>query len=101
MAAAPVRPASKLCEYCHERRAIHRDHVVPRSLLRRFHGNVPAHLLELAFSCGLCNWRKQARRLIPESWAPRLAELTALFPGTPWRVWDGNPKSPAYSAVHV
>ena len=97
----PRAAAENLCAYCGVNRAIHSDHVVPKSLLKK-------HLELRAFtwlaakvpSCGECNWRKGTRRLVPPSWASKVAALNELLPGTEWRVWDGNPASKAFARVH-
>jgi 5-methylcytosine-specific restriction endonuclease McrA len=85
------------CAYCGTRRAVHRDHVVPKSHRRR--SDLPDDLRDTVPSCFDCNIRKGARKLVPVSWADRIPLLQEYIPG-PWRVWDGDPKSPAFTAVH-
>lgn len=90
-----------LCAYCNERPAIHADHVVPASVVRRqkrMQKPVPEHLQGKVKSCGECNWRKLTRLLIPESWEDRLDELNALGIGI-FRVWKGDVKEPAYAGT--
>ena len=88
-----------MCSYCGVRRAVHLDHVVPKSYRRKaaihpvLAGTVPA--------CFRCNSLKGTRRLIPASWADKLTLLSIEYPGTPWRVWDGDTMSPAFREVHV
>ncbi|HXH10348.1 MAG TPA: hypothetical protein VNP04_11375 [Alphaproteobacteria bacterium] len=86
------------CAYCGVRRAIHADHVVPASLLRK-RPDVPARLRILVAACGECNWRKMTRRLVPPSLAYLVPELNEAFPGTPWRVWRGSVDEPAFREV--
>jgi hypothetical protein len=92
------------CAYCQKRRAVNRDHVVPRSLVKRLKGrplrsDIPEELLVTVPACLFCNTGKGTRRLVPPSWADRVALLNELIPGKPWRVWDGDTKSPAYREV--
>lgn len=105
---------SGVCAYCQKRPAVNRDHVVPKSLRkkreaeakwtkRRMRGHdyaclkeIPSDLLLTVPSCFECNIRKGARRLVPRSWADKLPLLNDLFPGVPWRTWNGNPKSDAF-----
>lgn len=88
------------CAYCRERYAVNRDHVVPKSYRKhRPTDSIPTHLRETVPACFQCNLRKGTRRLVPPSWADRLDELNEVLPGVPWRVWDGNPKAPAFSEV--
>lgn len=86
------------CAYC-GKRAIHTDHVIPRSLAKK-HPELPAELLATVRSCGPCNWLKLTRRLVPPSWSDRIDTLNELLPGTPWRVWTGGMLEPAYRDVH-
>lgn len=87
------------CSYCGKARAVNQDHVVPKSYRKKMAihpvlaGTVPA--------CFRCNNLKGTRRLIPASWADKLTLLAQEFPGTPWRVWDGDTKSDAYRGVHL
>lgn len=85
---------SKLCAYCGKRRAVNSDHVVPRSLARRF-PDMPAELRATVPSCFDCNIRKGTRKLVPPSWEPYIPGLTLLIPGH-WRVWHGDPSEPAF-----
>lgn len=94
------------CAYCGHRRAVQRDHVVPRSLAKRLKGrtlrrDIPSELLVTVPACMFCNTGKGTRRLVPPSWADKVSVLNELIPGTPWRVWDGDTKSPAYKDVHL
>lgn len=96
------------CAYCGARRAVNREHVIPRSLVRTYNRyapidapSIPAEWLAVVGACFDCNTRKGNRRLVPPAWANRINQLNRFFPGTPWRVWDGDPLSPAFREVHV
>lgn len=94
------------CAYCTLRPSVSRDHVVPKSLRKRVmckwviktgicrckvkHRAVPIELLELVPACFRCNTTKGTRRLVPQSWEPRISLLNEHFPGTPWRTWAGD-----------
>ena len=99
-----------ICVYCHERRAVNADHVIPRSVVKnrltktwekvsatrrlptvcdRTGEPVDPSLLLTVESCHECNVRKMSRLLIPASWADRLDDLNALNIGT-FRIWDGS-----------
>ena len=86
------------CAYCGKRRAVNKDHVVPKSVAKRY--VLPTDLRETVPSCFECNIRKGARKLVPPSWENRLTELNFWVPGA-WRVWDGDPMSPAFREVHL
>lgn len=87
------------CAYCGKAMGITRDHVVPKSY--RVKGvEIPEALSATVAACYPCNLRKGARRLIPASWAGRIEELAAAFPGTQWRVWRGGSDEPAFREVH-
>lgn len=88
------------CAYCRERPAIHLDHVVPQSLVKKTRKPIPERLLVTVPSCGECNWRKQTRRLVPLSMTALVVELNEHFPGPPWRVWTGGLSEPGYREVH-
>lgn len=88
-----------MCAYCASARAVHMDHVVPKSLAKRH--DLPAEFTATVPACFACNTRKGARRLLPPSWADKVDELNELLPGTPWRVWAGSVDEPAYREVHV
>lgn len=87
------------CAYCKKNRAANFDHVVPKSYRKK--GAIHPLLSGTVPACFRCNMLKGTRRLIPESWADRLTLLSDEYPGTPWRVWHGSTKEPAYSEVHV
>ena len=91
------------CVYCKVRPAGNADHVVPKSLQRKYvqtTGNlVPQHLAGTVAACYQCNNLKGTRRLIPESWAKKLPALERHFPGVPWRVWSGGVDEPAFAEV--
>lgn len=87
-----------VCAYCRKRRAVNQDHVVPKSVAKRY--ELPMHLAKTVGSCFECNMRKGARKLVPPSWEKHLTELNFWVPGA-WRVWDGDPKSPAFREVHL
>lgn len=90
------------CAYCGKARGIHTEHVVPKQLLKKIdRSTVPAELLETVMACPACNWFKLTRRLVPPSWEDRLPLLTETFPGTPWRIWDGDVASEAYRGTFV
>ena len=90
-----------ICAYCQERRAVNADHVVPKSLRRKYKQHrkrearprIPHELLGTEPACFSCNIRKGARRLVPPSWAEKVPLLNAFFGGTPFRVWDGSLKA--------
>ena len=85
------------CAYCRKARAVNRDHVVPKSYRRK--APIPQELCGTVPACFACNIRKGNRRLVPASWADRLGLLESYYPGTPWRVWMGDVREPAYSEV--
>ena len=96
------------CAYCGVRKAVNRDHVIPRSLIRNYNRfapddapSIPAEWLEVVGACFECNIRKSSRRLVPPSWIKRVKALNRFFPGTPWRVWNGNPQAAAFREVHI
>ena len=105
---------TETCAYCGDL-ATTADHVVPRAVLGKHRSeralkgktcpckrhSVPVHLLELVAACERCNLLKLTRRLIPPSWADRLTLLQVMFPGTPWRVWHGDVREPAFREVHA
>lgn len=86
------------CAYCGQR-AIHQDHVVPKSY-RRIRP-IPDELSGTVPACGSCNWLKGQRRLVPPSWEDKLPALIEAYPGTTWRVWTGGLKEQAYRSVHT
>lgn len=88
-----------VCAYCRNAQAVNRDHVVPKSYRRK--APIPDDLAGTVPACFACNIRKGNRRLVPASWADKLAALEAAYPGTPWRIWNGDPKSSAYAEVHL
>ena len=88
-----------LCAYCRSRPAINHDHVIPRAIAKKRAGLIPDELLITVPACFECNIRKGTRKLVPPSWAAKIPALKELIPGQ-WRVWDGNPMSPAFTAVH-
>lgn len=86
------------CAYCGQP-AVHKDHVVPRSIVRRqkrMQRPVPEHLLGTVPACMTCNVNKLARCLIPASWAHLLDELNDLGIGK-FRVWRGGVDEKAYT----
>ena len=88
-----------LCAYCRRRLAVNRDPVIPKALLRRLLKaglDISAELLALEPACFECNVLKGTRKLVPPSWADKIPALKELLPG-PWRTWDGNPMSPAFT----
>jgi hypothetical protein len=97
-----------LCAYCRKAPAVDRDHVVPQSLMKthrvRLTALRKARLLPLTMkvlrqtvpACRACNFLKGNRRLVPASRAHLIPAYTEIFPGTPWREWDGDRNSPAY-----
>ena len=73
-----------LCSYCGKARAVHSDHIVSKSMRRRYPGwddvTVP--------SCFPCNILKGTRQIVPMDYEP-----FDQLPGTrPWMRWDGDPK---------
>jgi hypothetical protein len=92
-----------VCAYCGDK-AIHMDHVVPKSLQRKYHQQhgkkLPLDLAATVPSCGDCNWRKGTRRLVPPSWADKVDELNVLFFGSRFRVWAGDPQSEAFTGTY-
>lgn len=90
------------CAYCQQERAVNRDHVIPKSMAKKLRKRgvvIPEALLGTVPSCFACNTRKATRKLVPSSWADRIPALKEAIPGH-WRVWDGNPLSKSFSAVH-
>ena len=85
------------CAYCGQP-AIHMDHVVPKSLQRKWH--VPKEWKGTVPCCGPCNWRKGTRRLVPPSWEKHVEALNEFFGGSPFRVWHGDVSEPAFAQVH-
>jgi 5-methylcytosine-specific restriction endonuclease McrA len=92
------------CAYCQAARAVNWDHVVPRSLVRRYNRSapldapsIPAEWLVVVGACFACNIRKGSRRLVPPSWAKQVHALNRFFGGTPFRVWAGDTKEPAFA----
>lgn len=93
-----------LCAYCGERKAVSRDHVVPRALRKHYLPNrkvdqrpkIPRELMGTVVACAECNVRKATRRLVPPSWAEKIDALNAFFGGVEWRVWQGSTSDPAY-----
>lgn len=78
-------PLGGPCAYCGKARAVHREHIVPVALRRRYPEFDTAEWIVGA--CAECNLRKSVFRLCPPSHADRIGEL----PGkTPWRVWTGG-----------
>ncbi len=96
-------PARLSCAYCGAP-AIHMDHVVPKSLQRKYHQingrHLPLLLRGTEPSCGPCNWRKLNRHLVPPSWAFLVDELNERVGGAEWRVWRGGVDEPAFREVH-
>lgn len=100
------------CAYCGVRRGVNQDHVVPASVAKKFRHapgacpcalherKIPEEWLVTVDACFECNNRKGARRLVPPSWGDKVDALNEFFGGTPWRVWDGDPKSEAFRSVH-
>lgn len=96
------------CAYCGVRRAVTRDHVIPRSVLRSYNRaapegapSVPGKWLDVVGACFECNVTKSSSRLVPPSWKAEVNQLNRFFGGTEWRVWSGSPSDPALKAVHV
>lgn len=80
------------CAYCGGR-AVHADHIVPVALRRRHPGFDGDEFM--VASCAADNWRKGTRRLVPVGY-----DMSNL-PGTkPWREWNGDVRSPAFTEVH-
>ena|SRR3990167_2699666 len=97
----PAPAAGTLCAYCRERRAVTKDHVVPKSFRKtrpHRYPNLPKELRGTVPCCFECNIRKSTRKLVPRSWTKYIPLLQEVFPG-PWRVWDGNPRSPEFKRV--
>lgn len=90
------------CSYCGVRRAVNADHVVPKSLQKKLRQRgvvLPTELKGTVPSCFECNMRKATRKLVPPSWEDRIPALVAAVPGQ-WRVWRGDVRERAFSAVH-
>jgi hypothetical protein len=102
------------CAYCGVRRAVNRDHVIPKALRKngaiKRRGKairavfevriIPEELARTVPCCFECNMRKGTRKLVPPSWAQHIPALKELIPGK-WRVWKGDPLDPAFREVHV
>lgn len=87
------------CAYCGKARAVNADHVVPKSLRKKY--GCPEFLRATVGACFRCNHLKGARRLVPPSWAQWITALNEAYPGTPWRVWSGDVHEPAFAGTHV
>ena len=87
------------CAYCNNRPAVNRDHVIPKAT-RKHGAAIPAELLLTVPACFECNMRKGTRKLVPPSWKDKIGALKEAIPGQ-WRVWDGDPMSPAFREVHL
>lgn len=87
------------CAYCGcaDPRTI--DHILPNADRQRFGIDFLDERFMVA-SCLSDNVNRGTRRLLPQSWAHRVEEMNARFPGTPWRIWDGDVNNPAYREVH-
>lgn len=92
-------PIEGPCMYCRTKRAVHADHVIPKSLQKKYARMgkpFPADLCATVGSCMACNLLKATLRLVPPAWEHRLDEINALVGGTPFRMWDGNPNARYY-----
>src|SRR3990172_6561080 len=74
------------CAYCMKARAVHREHVVPVAMRRRYHiawDDARFHVP----SCADCNLRKATLHLYPRGFD------VSILPGNPkaWRGGDGDP----------
>lgn len=101
-----VEIRGKACAYC-ALPAVNGDHVIPRSLIRRYNANavegapsIPSKWLAVVPSCFACNILKGTRRLVPPSWAGQVNSLNRFFGGSAFRVWTGDIHEPAFTAVH-
>lgn len=102
--------AAELCAYCQKEPAVTKDHVVPKTFLRKGHAwsnqrrkalrALDPSLLKTVPACYTCNLRKATRKLVPASWEGKIPLLKQAIPG-PWRVWNGDPQDAAYREVHV
>lgn len=99
------------CAYCQTERGVNQDHVVPKSLVKKHardvastsswvHEPIPSDFLGTVDCCLTCNVNKGTRRLVPPSWADKVEELNAFFGGTPFRVWSGDTREPAFVETH-
>ena len=100
-----------VCAYCRTRRAVNRDHVVPRLLRKGYEADgrvvsnewrkeaIPAEFLGTVGACFTCNHLKGTRRLVPPSWGKWVPALNDFFGGTPFRVWHGDVSEPAFAEV--
>jgi hypothetical protein len=95
------------CVYCGERRAVTRDHVIPRAVLRTYNAtapddapSVPPEWLGEVPACLECNVRKGRRRFVPPSWADQVSQLNEFF-GAIWSVWSGDPAEPEFRKVQI
>ena len=92
------------CAYCANAKAVQRDHVIPYSLAQKYphiYAFLPERLKVLVPACITCNINKGTRRLVPPHLADLIPDLAEAYPGTPWRVWSGDPSEPAFKDVHV
>ena len=88
------------CAYCRERPAVTMDHVIPRSIAKKYKGLIPAALLLTVPACLTCNIRKGTRKLVPPSWANKIAQLREVIPGH-WRCWNGDPKAASFRVTYA
>lgn len=81
-----------VCAYCRSRRAVGRDHVIPKSLAKRLKHRgveITVELLVTVPACLECNVRKGTRKLVPPKWESKIRQLKEVVPGK-WRVWMGG-----------
>lgn len=91
--------AGQPCAYCGRANPRTIDHIIPNADRQRF----GIDFLDERYMVACClgdNSMKGTRRLLPPSWASRVEEMNAAFPGAPWRVWRGGSDEPAFREVH-
>lgn len=77
---------TSICAYCRKAPGIHKEHVTPKAIRRRYHiaDNDERYHVR---ACMKCNLSKLSRKLYPRGFD------TSLLPGklASWREWDGDP----------
>lgn len=94
-----MNEANGICAYCGQSGARSLDHVVPKADRRRA-GISDTDEAYLVVACLTCNIRKGTRKLVPPSWANKIAQLREVIPGH-WRCWNGDPKAASFRVTYA